>query len=62
MIGRDDREPWMTQPGLRAARLALALPGLVAGLVDERRKVAELRGELAEIPGKAPEARSIRTR
>lgn len=36
-----------TQPEFRAERMGIALRGLAADLVDERRKVAELRREIA---------------
>jgi hypothetical protein len=38
-----------TEPELRAQRLGFALRGLAAELVDERRLVAQLRRELAEL-------------
>lgn len=38
-----------TTPELRARRLGSALQGLAAELVDERRKVAELRHQLADL-------------
>lgn len=38
-----------TDPGFRAERLGTALRGLAAELVDERRKVAQLRQEVAEL-------------
>jgi hypothetical protein len=38
-----------TGPELRAERLGFALRGLAAELVDERRKVAQLRQQLAEL-------------
>ena len=38
-----------TVPELRAERLGFALRGLAAELVDERRKVAQLRQQVAEL-------------
>lgn len=44
-------EPYRPQsdPEFRAQRLGFALRGLAADLVDERRKVARLRREVAEL-------------
>jgi hypothetical protein len=42
-----DRPP--TGPELRAERLGFALRGLAAELIDERRKVAQLRQQVAEL-------------
>jgi hypothetical protein len=41
--------PPTTDPEFRAERLGMALRGLAAELVDERRKVAQLRQEVAEL-------------
>ena len=48
---RTDHEPDLpkTGPELRVQRLGVALRGLASELVDERRKVAELRREIAAL-------------
>ena len=46
---RDKPEPARTEPESRGERLGFALRSLAADLVDERRKVAELRREVAEL-------------
>ena len=43
----DEPDVPSTGPELRAERLGFALRGLAAELVDERRKVAQLRQEVA---------------
>ena len=45
----DDPDPRSTGPELRSERLGFALRALAAELVDERRKVAQLRQEIAEL-------------
>jgi hypothetical protein len=45
----DDRQLRPTGPDLRAGRLALAARRLGAELVEERRKVAELRRQVARL-------------
>lgn len=49
MIPRDEPDPPRTEREVRAERLGHALRGLAAELVDERRKVAELRREVAQL-------------
>ncbi len=49
MTPTDDPDLPSTKPELRAQRLGFALRGLAAELVDERRKVAQLRQQVAEL-------------
>jgi uncharacterized coiled-coil protein SlyX len=49
MLPPDEMDVPSTTPDLRAQRLGSALRGLAAELVDERRKVAELRHQVAEL-------------
>jgi hypothetical protein len=49
MASEDDRATPTTQSEVRAQRLGSALRGLTAELVDERRKVAQLRREIADL-------------
>jgi len=49
MTSDDDPATPTTQPELRAERLGSALRGLAAELVEERRKVAQLRRENAHL-------------
>ena len=46
MTPTDEPDPPPTGPELRAERLGFALRGLAAELVDERRKVAQLRQQV----------------
>jgi len=46
---RDELAPPRTEPEFRAQRLGSALRSLATELVDERRKVAKLRREVAEL-------------
>ena len=45
----DERDLPSTTPELRSQRLGFALRGLAAELVDERRKVAQLRHQVADL-------------
>ena len=45
----DERDLPSTTPELRSQRLGFALRGLAAELVDERRKVAQLRQQVADL-------------
>ena len=47
-----------TEPELRAQRLGFALQGLAAELVTERRKVAQLRRELAQLKARLESRRT----
>jgi hypothetical protein len=64
MAGTDTRDrDLLTKAELRAKRLGFALRDLAADLVEERRKVAQLRREVAELrsrehPGGYRRARS----
>jgi outer membrane protein TolC len=49
MTPTDEPDPAPTGPELRAERLGFALRGLAAELVDERRKVAQLRQQVANL-------------
>ena len=49
MTPTDEPDLPPTGPELRAERLGFALRGLAAELVDERRKVAQLRQQVAEL-------------
>jgi uncharacterized coiled-coil protein SlyX len=49
MTPTDEPDLPPTGPELRAERLGFALRGLAAELVDERRKVAQLREQVAEL-------------
>ena len=49
MTPTDEPDPRPTGPELRAERLGFALRGLAAELVDERRKVAQLRQQVANL-------------
>jgi uncharacterized coiled-coil protein SlyX len=49
MLPPDEMDAPSTTPELRARRLGSALRGLAAELVHERRKVAELRHQVAEL-------------
>ena len=49
MSPADEPDLPRTRPELRAERLGFALRGLAAELVDERRKVAQLRQQVAEL-------------
>ena len=49
MTPTDEPDPPPTGPELRAERLGFALRGLAAELVDERRKVAQLRQQVANL-------------
>jgi hypothetical protein len=49
MTSEDDPATPTTQSEVRAQRLGSALRGLAAELVDERRKVAQLRREIADL-------------
>jgi hypothetical protein len=49
MTPTDELDPPPTGPERRAERLGFALRGLAAELVDERRKVAQLRQQVAEL-------------
>ena len=60
MTSVDELEPRRTAPELRAERLAFALRSLAAELVDERRKVAELRREVARLSAQLESLRSAR--
>ena len=49
MTPTDEPDLPSTGPELRAERLGFALRGLAAELVDERRKVAQLRQQVADL-------------
>ena len=49
MTPTDEPDLPPTGPELRAERLGFALRGLAAELVEERRKVAQLRQQVAEL-------------
>ena len=60
MTSEDDPATPTTQPEVRAQRLGSALRGLAAELVDERRKVTELRREIAELKARLEGLESAR--
>ncbi len=49
MTSRGSLDVLRTKPELRAERLGVALRGLATELIDERRKVAELRRENVQL-------------
>jgi hypothetical protein len=60
MTSENDPGTPTTQSELRAQRLGSALRGLAAELVDERRKVAQLRREIADLKARLGALESAR--
>jgi hypothetical protein len=60
MTSEDDPATPTTQSEVRAQRLGSALRGLAAELVDERRKVAQLRREIADLKARLEALESAR--
>ncbi len=60
MTPTDEPDLPPTGPELRAERLGFALRGLAAELVDERRKVAQLRQQVAELQARLDVAEADR--
>jgi hypothetical protein len=60
MTFEDDPATPTTQSEVRAQRLGSALRGLAAELVDERRKVAQLRREIADLKARLEALESAR--
>ena len=60
MTPTDEPDLPPTGPELRAERLGFALRGLAAELVEERRKVAQLRQQVAELQARLDVAEADR--